>query len=1654
MAKKKATADLPKPPSSNVPIVAIGASAGGQEAVVELLQHLSPTTGLAYVYIQHLDPTQESHLTEILGRATTMTVVEAEQLMRVEANHLYIIPPNRDLEVLDGVLTLVPRQTRSAIHMPIDQFFLSLSRRQKEGAIAVVLSGTASDGTLGMRAIKAAGGITFAQDDTARFQSMPRSAIAEGVVDRVLPPAEIARELERLSTQAAIFQQTTLTESQEIESVEALMDEPSAGDNEDLRSIIQLLRRATSVDFSHYKVTTIRRRIIRRTLLHKLDSLHDYANYLRQHPEEAGLLYDDLLINVTSFFRDADTMDYLQKVLLPKLIRDKTPQEPLRIWVPACSTGQEAYSIVMLLLEVLGDRALNRPIQLFATDLSESAVAKARLGNYTRGEVMDVSPQRLQRFFTKVDDHYRINKTVRDLCVFAPHNLLKDPPFSRLDLVSCRNLLIYLDTVLQRKAIVTFHYALNPSGHLVLGKSETVGSSAALFSQIEKNYKVFARKNDVDSRASFTMSPRQVDGDYAPKRPTAAPGKISSSDKALPEPRGADKQEQRSGQVFDLEKMVDNLLLHQYVPASVVVNQDLDILQFRGSTGLFLEPSPGKASLNLIKMARPSLVFELRNAVHKAERSNEPVRKSGLEIRVKGKLHHVAIEAVPLDVLTEERMFLIIFEEIESPVGSANGSTGARSRRIKELEIELANLREDMRSIIEGQEASNEELQSASEEIISSNEELQSINEELETSKEEIESSNEELLTINQELQVRNDQLSEATQFADDIFSTIREATLILDTDLRVKSANPAFYRLFQLNESQTDRRLIYEIDNRQWDVPELRLMLIDTIKSNRPFQEFELTYVSPEAGKKILSLNARRVVRHQDSLLLAIEDITERQRVQRLLAEREAWFHQIADNVPSLIWVTDADGSVTFLNKGWLQYTGRTAEDTKKQGIAESLHPDDRVAYETTLNAYKKARQSFIIEYRLRRYGGDYRWMMENAHPLFGPDGTFAGFIGSSVDVHLQKELNQELDRRVQERTVELVGTNENLKQVNQRLSQAYVIVQMGYYEYEFTTDKLVPSDEMLNFFGLDRTEFQPTFDFLDQFTHPADVPMMRTIIGQALLGEQPYSYVQRVYRPDGELRYLLSRVEKVADETGQFSKLIGSVIDVTDLKRAEEAALEERRRLSEAQAMGHVGSFEWNTGDAFTYWSDELYRICGLVPQSEPITIALTDQFTHPGDFAVYQRVKQESMEKPGRYAFIHRIVRRDGGIRWVQQQFESVANEQGEIIRVRGTIQDITGQRRADEQLRQTAQNLQAVLNSSPVAIGFLKPVWNGEHVTDFQLAVCNQEFAQVIGQSVEQLTELLISELAGELWQEHTVDTIRRVLETGVSFQQDRHDEATAEWRLITLVKYDGGVVLTGQNITALKKAEEQQKRLLNELEKSDENIHVLAHLRRHIRERGEFLRTTSHDLRGNFGIIQGAATLVDMAKTDEERSQMLDMLQRNLWQATTMLTELLDYSRLEAGQEQVQVTSFDAAELLTGLVESVGPLADERGLWLRSEGDETLPVEGDVVKVRRIAQNILLNALKYTQKGGVTVGWEVAPSTDYWQFTITDTGPGLSTDTHSSSGEGIGLSIVRQLCDLLGGQVTIKSRAGEGTRFVVSLPRRYAVSTPSQPLPFF
>jgi two-component system CheB/CheR fusion protein len=946
-----------------------------------------------------------------------MKVLEAAHLLPIKKNYVYVIPPNKNIAIHDGVMTLNTRNARPALNMPVDEFFKSLSEKHKNGAIGIVLSGNANDGTQGLKAIKQAGGLTYAQDDSAKFKGMPRSAIASGAVDKVLSPLNIARELERISKNTDIVRLAMQdTPDKEIDNAD-----------ENLIAILQLLKKATGVDFMHYKMNTIKRRMVRRMILYKLDSLNDYLQYLRQHVSEIDLLYQDLLINVTYFFRDPDALEYISKSLLPSIIKSKRSNEPIRIWIPACSTGEEAYSLAILIIEVLGDKAASIPVQLFATDISELAIAKARLGIYSKEEVQQIAPKRLQKYFVKVDGSYRIVKAIRDLCVFASHNIFKDPPFSRLDIISCCNLMIYLDTVLQKKVLAMFHYALNEEGILILGKSETAGTSTHLFSQMEKKYKVYKRKKNSSGKALLEMSYRLPDTE----RSVGV---------------GINKNKSREVSTApDLEEALENILLTKYVPACVIINKELDILLSHGPTGVFLELPTGRASLNLLKMAHPDLVFELRNIIHKAIKGGIALKKSGLEIKRQNKIQYISIEVEPMQLHDDERLFLVVFEAAPEPVKVDSKPAYSKDKLVTQLQQELSAIKDDMRSILEEQEASVEELQSANEEIVSSNEELQSINEELETSKEEVESANEELITINTELQVRNEQLAESYEYAEAVFNTIGESVLILDHELRVKTANQSFYKTFSVKEEDTEGVSIYELGNHQWDIPRLRGLLNDIVHQNVRFEGFEVRHSFPRIGEKIMLLNARKIVQKKNNLqqliLIAIKDITEHKKAEEIIANRETWFRNMADNAPVMIWITGPDLHINFVNNTWVAYTGRNFNYQKEYNWVQDIHPDELTATRQLFKKNMEERKMFLAEFRLRRYDGEYHWIYYVGKPVFSQEGIFNGYIGSGTDINDKKMLNTELELRVEERTQNLEVANLELNRSNEELKQfAYV--------------------------------------------------------------------------------------------------------------------------------------------------------------------------------------------------------------------------------------------------------------------------------------------------------------------------------------------------------------------------------------------------------------------------------------------------------------------------------------------------------------------------------------------------------------------------------------------------------------------------------------
>jgi two-component system CheB/CheR fusion protein len=758
-------------------VVGIGASAGGLEAFSQVLSSLSPEAKVAIVFVQHLSPQHESALPVLLASRTPLPVIQVTEGLRIEPQHVYVIPPNVQMGITDGTLHLLPRTTDRFQFTPIDFFFQSLSRWAQNRAVGIILSGTASDGAAGIKEIKAAGGITIAQDpSSAKYDGMPRAAIATGMVDLVLSPAAIAEHLAQIETHPYL------------ESVAPPGQQPDVTPSEDqLAEIFALLRRVSGVDFRQYKMPTVKRRLLRRMALHRLTDPRTYVQFLRENPKEVGFLYQDLLIHVTRFFREAESFSVLSGTVFPALVEERSEDEPLRIWVPGCATGEEAYSVGIVLMEALGDQAASRRVQIFATDVSEVAIEQARAGFYPASIAADVSPERLRRFFTKVDGGYKINKALRDACVFARHDLTRDPPFSRLDLIVCRNVMIYLDVALQKRLVSVFHYSLKSNGFLMLGPAETTGHQS-LFAVVDKRWRLY-RKAPIDVVLPLSLSVER----------------FSHLPAAVHAVRPAVKGEKRS-----VHDEATRVLLQRYGPSSVVVDENLQIVQFRGQTGDFLEPPAGEPNLNLLKMAREGLLFPLRSALQVARRKHRLVRKEGLLVRRNGNWHKINLEVVPLSASGSGHL-LVAFEEGATATARRRASTdggGPRGRiqtkrdadeRVEGLTRELAANRDYLQSIIQELEAANEELQSANEEILSSNEELQSTNEELDTAKEELQSTNEELNTVNEELHSRNDELSHVNSDLINLLATVDSTILIVGDDMCIRRFTPTAERVLNL---------------------------------------------------------------------------------------------------------------------------------------------------------------------------------------------------------------------------------------------------------------------------------------------------------------------------------------------------------------------------------------------------------------------------------------------------------------------------------------------------------------------------------------------------------------------------------------------------------------------------------------------------------------------------------------------------------------------------------------------------------------------------------------------------------------------------------------------------------------------------------------
>lgn len=899
-------------PALPYPVAGFGASAGGLQAFKEILENLDPHTGMTFVLVTHLAPDQRSFLSEIVERYTQMPVVSVEDGQRPLPDHLYVVLPNQSLTLREGQFHVEQRPATDRIPRTIDKFFHSLAADQKNHAVGIVLSGADADGALGLKAIKGEGGIAIVQSpDTAVHSGMPRSSIASDHVDLVIPPAEIAVELARLA------RQFTRPEVRSLETGTA-----PAADEQSFQKILQQLRTVAGLDFRMYKPETLRRRIARRMILLRIDHLAEYYRFLQIRTDELRNLHEDILINVTRFFRDAGFWESLRANVLPVLLQDRPADRPIRIWCAGCSTGEEAYSLAISVLEYFSQHGLDTPLQIFGTDASDQSIETARMAVYPESLITDISPERLRRYFVKVDRGYQVSKRVRDTCIFARQNLCSDPPFSHIDILSCRNVMIYFNQPLQRQIMLTLHYALEPGGYMLLGMSEGLRDYGEVFNVVDRKYKIYLKTG---ATLPFSYEPPRG---YLLRHGNGGAPSMSSDSEGVVWPE------------LELQRAADRIVLARFGPPGLVIDDRMNVLQSRGQTSQFLEITPGAVSWNLLRILRESIANEVTTAVQRAIRENIPASEIVTLLDEQQREQHVQVDVLPItSAAARPRSFLILFQNLESGDGKPAEPPALPKLTMDEKERLVAQLRQDLnstrfhlQSLVEERDARNQELVSANEEIQSANEELQSTNEELETTKEELQSANEELQTVNDELQQRNSILTQTGNDLANLLNSVNIPLLMLTSDLHIRQFTPPMQRLLSVRPADIGRS-ISEI-RLQLSLENIEPILIEVLES---LGTRELEVQDREGRWHLLRVRPYRTADNKiEGLVVVLVDIDQLRRSQQHLVDARDFASSVVESVPVPIVVLNEDSTIRTVNTAFRQMTQMSIKELEERSLPE----------------------------------------------------------------------------------------------------------------------------------------------------------------------------------------------------------------------------------------------------------------------------------------------------------------------------------------------------------------------------------------------------------------------------------------------------------------------------------------------------------------------------------------------------------------------------------------------------------------------------------------------------------------------------------------------------------------------------------------------
>ncbi len=1647
-------------PSPNIfPVVGIGASAGGLEAFKKLLKAIPEDSGMAYVLVQHLSPSHESMLPGLLQKVTNIPVVEISDDIKVLPNHIYVIPSNKIMVANDGVLLLEPRPAKSKTNhiLPIDLFFASLAEVHQSHAIGVILSGTATDGTLGLKAIKEHGGITFAQDEaSAAYEGMPHSAVQAGVVDFILPPELIPQKL--LDVVAILNGNAATDEKYEMQDADIF------------KQILSLLRLRKGTDFTYYKQTTICRRILRRMAINKNEDHATYLKYLKDNTAEQDILYQDLLIPVTAFFRDTKTFDNLCETIFPIIIKNKAASA-IRIWVAGCSTGEEAYSIAICLKELLGDdeAGIKDKVQIFATDISEPAIAKARVGIYSKSDVEGIKPAQLKQNFTKTSAGYLANKAIRNMCVFAVHNFLKDPPFGKMDLITCRNVLIYMEPYLQHKALTTFHYALNEQGFLLLGKSETTAGVPTLFAQSRlkegRSDKIFSRKN-VPSRFTQIASQR--------------------SEKNMTDTNAKASMVQHKN---DFQKTADDILLSKFTPAGVVVNEAMEIVHFRGDTSNYLQQSPGKPSHNLLKMAKEGLAFELRNLIHKIKKDSTSEIKEGIPVMVNGVLKNISIEALLLPD-TIEPHYLVLFYADKAPTNNktkggkkAASKKDDRDTRIEQLEKELAQSREDMRSITEEQEAANEELQAANEELLSSSEELQSLNEELETGKEELQSTNEELTVINQEIVGLNEQVTAAKDYAEAIILNIREPLLVLDKNLRIKTVNESFYRTFRVNESETEGKLIYDLGNKQWDIPALRTLLEKILPEKSVFNNFEVKHHFSSIGERVMLLNAREVLNKNSSeklILLSIEDITEQKKGQELLIKKTEHFREILMELPAAVYACDVDGVITFHNKAAEKIWGRKPVIGKDHwyDLSNLYYKDgNKVPIDKAPLAmlFKNGVVEPGSEHIIERENGSRSSLLIYPHLEFDSEGKIVGAMSMLFDITeqiLAKKKIEESELRFRS-LANNIPMNVFIIEPDENASISY----WNKYWLDYTGQAF---EEALG-------------NAWEGIVHPDDLQAVMDIYVQAFKKRKAYEIPAiRMKRYDGIYRWFKIQASPRYMQDGTFMGFIGVGVDIEDEKNHLESLAKSEARFRElADLMPEKVSSSDVNGNVIYYnkgWLD----FTGL--SFEELKDKGWAKAIHPDDIEEVSKQWTHSVNTGDDFKMEFRLTSTTGKAVWHYCHSVGIKDEDGNVLNWVGISSDIQKHKEKNNELNNAIQKstneLQKAnkeLEQKQQELFDTKEKLLNEYARSLIEASRDPLFAISLAGKITDLneasakiTETSKEELKGTNFidyftePENALKGYKKVFANG--FVEDY--PLTIKDGKETPVLFNGsvyrdekgnvqGAVVVARVITEQKRFEKElmEARVFAEMATTlAEDAKMKAEIASEsaenaVKSKQQFLSNMSHEIRTPMNAIIGFTKVILKTELTAKQREYLSAIKISGDALIVLINDILDLAKVDAGKMTFEKIPFRMSASLSAMLHLFESKAQEKNIELILDYGNNIPeiLEGDPVRLHQIILNLISNAIKFTHGGTITVQVRLLSEDENKstiQFSVIDTGIGIDEDKidsifenfHQASsntarlygGTGLGLAIVKQLVEAQDGSLEVKSVFGQGSTFSCTL----------------